>query len=105
VFEFAHLSFQEFLAAKDLIGDPLATRANNTLQSFPGGDNWWREVLLFYIGLSGKPRELRNWLNAGMRVVRQKSSRRGAVLTDARDQQKILVDGLNAFYPTFRLDC
>jgi hypothetical protein len=26
------------------------------------GDNWWKEVWSFYVGLSGKPREITNWV-------------------------------------------
>jgi hypothetical protein len=60
--QFSHLSFQEFLTARDFIGDPQPLRIANALDSILIGDNWWKEAWSFYVGLSGKPRELVNWV-------------------------------------------
>ena len=60
--QFPHLSFQEFLAAKDLMGDPQLKQLRRALVAFLYGDDWWREVLRFYVGLSSKPREITLWL-------------------------------------------
>lgn len=62
IMQFPHLSFQEFLTAKDYVGAPQPTRINRALEAFLLGDDWWREVIRFYIGLSGKPREITEWL-------------------------------------------
>jgi predicted NACHT family NTPase len=62
VYEFFHLSAQEFLAAKDLIGDPRGRGVKCVFREFLSGDNWWKEVVSFYVGLCGNPREFVNWL-------------------------------------------
>jgi hypothetical protein len=49
-FYFSHLSFQEYLAAKDL-SDPSGRRPTNALRWYLSGSDWWREVLLFYISM------------------------------------------------------
>lgn len=61
-YQFPHLSFQEFLTAKGYVGDPQPRRVRRALDSFLNGNNWWREVLRFYTGLSAKPREITLWL-------------------------------------------
>jgi len=60
-FAFAHLSYQEYLAAKDLF-EPGARKATHALTSFLGGDEWWREVILFYIALSDKPKDIEQFV-------------------------------------------
>ena len=67
VMHFSHLSFQEFLAAKDFIGTPHPTRINNALQSFLWGDGWWKELIKFYIGLSSSPKDIKDWLSNRLR--------------------------------------
>jgi hypothetical protein len=59
---FSHLSFQEFLTAKDIILDPQTIRADYIVEHVLYGENWWREVLMFYIGLTGKPQKTIRWL-------------------------------------------
>jgi hypothetical protein len=56
--QFAHLSFQEFLAAKSLVGELRGPTFRSVLSAFLGGDNWWREAVEFCIGLSGQPHDL-----------------------------------------------
>ena len=58
-YAFAHLSFQEFLAAKDLF-EPNGRKAARAFRQYLSGDDWWREVVLFYMGLSPDPRTLNN---------------------------------------------
>lgn len=60
-YAFAHLSFQEYLAARDL-ADPAGKRQTQTVKRFLQGDDWWREVLSFYIGMSGRPHDVESWL-------------------------------------------
>jgi hypothetical protein len=58
---FSHLSFQEFLAAKDL-ADPAGGRKDEVLKTFLNGDDRWREVLSFYVAMSNKPDEMAVWI-------------------------------------------
>jgi len=58
---FSHLSFQEYLAACDLL-DPSGNRQLHALRCFLQGDNWWREVLSFYIESSARPDECEQWV-------------------------------------------
>jgi hypothetical protein len=67
--QFPHLSFQEFLTARDLMGDPHARRSTFVLNRYLRGDDWWREVLGFYIGLSGKTKELREWVKSATKKL------------------------------------
>jgi hypothetical protein len=58
---FSHLSFQEFLAARDL-RDHMGNRPKQALSWYFNGKDWWREVLAFYITLSDRPGETDEWL-------------------------------------------
>ena len=58
---FTHHSFQEFLAAKDM-GGPVSKKANDILLRFLKGDDWWREVLAFYVAMCPAPRETESWV-------------------------------------------
>ncbi|MEM7049871.1 MAG: hypothetical protein AAF604_09430 [Acidobacteriota bacterium] len=81
VLYFPHLSFQEFFCASYFMGmpaqavDPSYLELSRRSDSKPGnssvsmalreylkGDDWWREVLAFYIGLSESPEEMAEWL-------------------------------------------
>jgi hypothetical protein len=68
---FAHLSFQEYLAAKDL-NDPTGKRQGTVLREFLKGSDWWREVLLFYMGIAARPAELHQWINLAFSEVSAK---------------------------------
>lgn len=65
ILSFPHLSFQEFLAAKDLV-ELNPDRANRSLDAFLSGDDWWREALIFYVSFSDKPREMEEWVRSGV---------------------------------------
>jgi predicted NACHT family NTPase len=65
ILSFPHLSFQEFLAAKDLVG-LRPDRANQRLDAFLRGDDWWREVLVFYVSFHDKPNEMEEWIKSGV---------------------------------------
>lgn len=58
---FSHLSFQEFLVAKDL-NDPKAARQQQVLRAFLAGNDWWREVLSFYLAMDKRPDEMEAWI-------------------------------------------
>jgi hypothetical protein len=67
---FGHLSFQEYLAAKEL-GDPSGERNNVVLLDFLRGDDWWREVLSFYVGAHNRPGETERWIRRAADKVEQ----------------------------------
>jgi hypothetical protein len=54
--------FQEFLAAKDLMGTPHHTRVLRALEAYLYGNDWWKDVLKFYIGLASGPQTVAGWL-------------------------------------------
>jgi predicted NACHT family NTPase len=60
---FTHLSFQEFLAARDL-RDHMGNRPKQALGWFLNGGDWWREVLAFYVTLLDRPADTDEWLIA-----------------------------------------
>ncbi len=68
-YAFAHLSFQEYLAAKDLF-EPTGRKAPMAFKLFLAGDDWWREVITFYISLSTDPKYLEKFIrNMGQKVI------------------------------------
>ncbi len=60
-YEFRHLSFQEYLAAKDL-NDPTGRRQTQVLRWYLGGADWWYQTLSFFVGMLGKPLESEQWV-------------------------------------------
>ncbi len=58
---FSHLTFQEFLTAKETVGDPDSLQMQKVLTRYMQGDDWWREVLSFAVGLSENPERLALW--------------------------------------------
>jgi hypothetical protein len=68
---FAHLSFQEYLAARDLTTDPTGERQKLVLRRFLRGEDWWREVLAFYLSMTQRPDEAAGWIRvAGGKISR-----------------------------------
>lgn len=61
-FSFKHHSFQEFLAARYLIGHPTPDKIERVLREFLFGEDRWHEVIHFYVGLSKNPAEITRWL-------------------------------------------
>ncbi|HEY0794170.1 MAG TPA: hypothetical protein VGD64_00160 [Acidisarcina sp.] len=58
---FSHLSFQEFLASRDL-RDHMGRRPKQALGWYINGDDWWKETLAFYVSLLDRPGEVDEWL-------------------------------------------
>jgi hypothetical protein len=56
------------------LADPTNNRKDQTLGWYFQGDDWWREVLTFYIGISKKPGEVSQWLDAGAAKAKRKGS-------------------------------
>lgn len=59
---FRHLSFQEYLASEFLHGDQSRQRAKPILRKFYGGQDWWRNVLDFYVTRTSNPTSMEDWL-------------------------------------------
>jgi hypothetical protein len=60
-YSFSHLSFQEYLAARDLF-EPTGRKASRAFKEFLRGDDWWREVATFYIALSPDPKDVEEFI-------------------------------------------
>jgi hypothetical protein len=58
---FPHLSFQEYLAAKDAI-DPARTEEKRIVQCFLKGDDWFKEVATFIVSMTTNAPRMRNWV-------------------------------------------
>jgi hypothetical protein len=98
VLQFSHLSFQEFLAAKDFMGSPYADRASRALSQYLGGDGWWREVLRFYVGLSSSPKDICDWLARNIMQLRNKN-----LEVSAQNAHELLA-GLAESFPGFPIE-
>jgi hypothetical protein len=59
---FRHLSFQEYLASEFLHGDQSGQRAKPILRQFYSGQDWWRDVLDFYVTRTSNPTSMEEWL-------------------------------------------
>ena len=90
---FSHLSFQEFLAARDL-RDPMGTRPKQALSWYFNGNDWWREVLSFYVTLSDRPGEIDEWL-----IKRAIAS--STTVSDLEARVQHLRDALKAAFPAY----
>jgi hypothetical protein len=96
ILSFPHLSFQEFLAAKDLV-ELKPDRANRRLDAFLSGDDWWREVLIFYVSFHDKPSEMEEWIKSGvLRTIPRQSDE--IVRTRALELCKVVL----THFPSFR---
>lgn len=70
----SHQSYQEFLCARELLGQPDGTELNRIADLYILGADWWTEVLRFYVDLSGKTTEIEDWLNKRLQACRKTAS-------------------------------
>jgi hypothetical protein len=61
--KFVHLSFQEYLSATYIIGQPHTRELKRAVKLFDSGEDWWRDVIRFYIGLTHDPVGFSKWLS------------------------------------------
>jgi hypothetical protein len=88
---FSHLSFQEYLAASELT-DPNGNRQQVMLRRYLSGEDWWREVLAFYVGMSKRPDETEGW-------IRKTTAEMSKMVQDLPQRSKFLVDALASAWP------
>ena len=91
---FAHLSFQEFLAAKHLSG-PNENRSKQVVGNFLQGDTWWREVVRFYIAGAENPAEMADWIR---KIAQHAVSRARAPIPEINARARDLVRDVEAFH-------
>jgi predicted NACHT family NTPase len=97
-FQFAHLSFQEFLAARAMLGEPNRVRLREALQGYLRGQDWWLETLRFYIGLAGAPLETYNWVVEESGLV-SKDAKGEVELTAIEDRAEELLQSIRQMFP------
>ena len=72
-FEFKHLSLQEYLAALEMFCDPFKETANGCLTLFLDDDQWWRDVMGFYVLLIRDPLGAVRWIQVQMKSRKTKN--------------------------------
>lgn len=63
--QFRHFSFQEYLAARHLSGDPTSSTIRARLRDYMherAGADWWTEVIRFFLEMSNGPSDAANWV-------------------------------------------
>jgi hypothetical protein len=90
---FSHLSFQEFLASRDL-RDHMGHRPKQALGWYLKGDDWWREALAFYMILLDRPGEADEWLL-------KRAIATSTTVTDLENRVQYLRRALKAAFPAY----
>jgi hypothetical protein len=90
---FSHLSFQEFLASRDL-RDHMGQRPKQALGWYLKGDDWWKEALAFYVTLLDRPGEADEWLL-------KRAIATSTIVPDLEDRVQYLRRALKAAFPAY----
>lgn len=93
---FAHHSFQEYLTARDLF-EPAGRKPAAAFRNFLRGEEWWREVVAFYIGMSSDPVELGDFIQKTANSLLSKSADE-----TIKDRARFLLDVLIMSFPGAR---
>lgn len=92
---FTHFSFQEFMAGRQLAAVPAGGTLHEAYEDYIGGDDWWREVLRFVIGLSPDPATMVEWLLLAYGALESRT-----LISEKR--QELLIDEVSRSFPNFR---
>ncbi len=97
---FTHLSFQEYLAARDL-ADPTNKKQEQGLRRFLEGDDWWSEVMAFYVAMSKRPRDMEAWLGTIEKstLSRSKNTDTYEIRRRAELLRKVILEASPAYTP------
>ncbi|MGH9632297.1 MAG: hypothetical protein ACRD7E_28670, partial [Bryobacteraceae bacterium] len=91
--EFRHLSFQEYLAAIDLLHDPLREHAGSYLESYLTGDSWYKDVLHFYVQLLREPVAAARWIDREVHARKIPKSAGKPGIRSLRDAARLGISG------------
>jgi hypothetical protein len=94
--QFRHQSFQEYFAARELTHAIKTAPLEQALKHFVCGDDWWKEVIRFYVELCEQPMEFVSWLRNESGLYREYSVTIGMhelfdMIVDAYPHSKINV--------------
>jgi len=92
-YTFPHLSFQEYLAAKDAI-DPARQEERRVVRSFLSGDDWYKEVATFIVSMTTNPLKMRDWV---VEVAKPLARSRG--ISDSERRAAYLITRIRDMFP------
>jgi hypothetical protein len=92
-YTFPHLSFQEYLAAKDAI-DPARQEERRVIRCYLAGDDWYKEVATFLVSMTTHPLRMRNWV-----VDLAKPFATSGTLSDSEKRAAYLIARLGEVFP------
>ena len=98
---FSHLSFQEFMAA-EYLRDPDNDRAKLALRKFFSGDDWWKEVLIYYVTNISQPSEMEDWLIKRAQTFAQTASSESFLSGEVDARLNLLRRALTDAFPAYR---
>jgi hypothetical protein len=94
---FPHLSFQEYLAAKDAI-DPARVEERRIVQSFLNGDDWFKEVAIFIVSMTTNAPRMRKWI-----VDLAKPTSSSERISDSERRAGFLIAKISEIFPECRV--
>jgi hypothetical protein len=93
-YTFPHLSFQEYLAAKDAIDPSRGEEEKRVVRSYLAGDDWYKEVANFIVSMTTNPIGMRGWV---VDLVKPYATSRA--LSDSEKRAGYLLSKLSEAFP------